>query len=470
MENGNVTAVAQGVATITVTTVDGDFTSTASVTVSQSVMEITVTSGTMEVFVGSTLQLSASVLPVDATDPSIAWSVEEGDAVIDADGLLLAGYTPGPVTVRAAAGDGSQVFGELTITVIPDQIIGITDPEAMEVIYHNDINFPSTVSVSLESGGTTQVSVSWNDGAYDDGLGKYAFIGTPVNLPQGILNEGHHTARVLVTFVPDQVIGVTPVEMSILCGESPALPLEVGAQMESGRAANINVDWDLDSFDGSPGVHSITGLLKELPFGIANANGVTVSADITVIQPVSGVTIAPNSVDMEVGETAPLTATVLPVNAFNKAVTWSSSDDSIATVDAEGLVTAVGAGTATIIVLTEDGHFAASSTVVVSHGSAELTGINVELGYQVLVFEWWENANLNFSPGQTSYTVGAGLARKAKITPSAGSAATIYYNGQPSTGAITVSRDGIFDDKDVVIITVSEPGKTDTVYTVVIDW
>ena len=71
---------------------------------------------------------------------------------------------------------------------------------------------------------------------------------------------------------------------------------------------------------------------------------VTVSAKEV---PVTGITLEPTSVTIEVGQTAKLTATVSPADATNATVTWSSSNESVATVD-NGTVTAVAEGTATI--------------------------------------------------------------------------------------------------------------------------
>ncbi|WP_238358151.1 S-layer homology domain-containing protein [Cohnella zeiphila] len=72
------------------------------------------------------------------------------------------------------------------------------------------------------------------------------------------------------------------------------------------------------------------------------------------------------------GATESLTATVAPENATNKNVTWSSSDANVATV-ANGVVTPVSAGTATITVTTQDGGYTASSTLTVSPASAPVT-------------------------------------------------------------------------------------------------
>ena len=70
--------------------------------------------------------------------------------------------------------------------------------------------------------------------------------------------------------------------------------------------------------------------------------------------PVTGVELSESSLTLGVGSTETLTATVSPNNATNKAVTWSSNNESVATV-ADGVVSAIGEGTATITVTTADG-------------------------------------------------------------------------------------------------------------------
>jgi uncharacterized protein YjdB len=81
------------------------------------------------------------------------------------------------------------------------------------------------------------------------------------------------------------------------------------------------------------------------------------------------VTLTPATANVEVGKTTTLTATVAPADATNKAVTYASSDDAIATVDSNGVVTGVAAGTADITVTTADGAKAAKSTVTVTAAS-----------------------------------------------------------------------------------------------------
>ena len=79
---------------------------------------------------------------------------------------------------------------------------------------------------------------------------------------------------------------------------------------------------------------------------------------------VTGVELNKTSTSIEVGATETLTATVAPADATNKSVTWTSSNEAVATVDG-GVVTGVAAGTATITVTTMDGSFTATCTVTV---------------------------------------------------------------------------------------------------------
>lgn len=88
-------------------------------------------------------------------------------------------------------------------------------------------------------------------------------------------------------------------------------------------------------------------------------------ATVTVPQGVTGVSLDKTTLTLAVNDTGKLTATVTPDNATNKNVTWKSSNTSVATVSADGTVTAKNAGTATITVTTADGGKTATCTVTV---------------------------------------------------------------------------------------------------------
>ena len=87
----------------------------------------------------------------------------------------------------------------------------------------------------------------------------------------------------------------------------------------------------------------------------ATATPVPATATPVPKQLATGITVSQANVSLKLNETAQLTAVVTPDNTANKNVTWSSSDPSVASVDANGLVTAKAAGTTTIKVATVDG-------------------------------------------------------------------------------------------------------------------
>ncbi len=88
---------------------------------------------------------------------------------------------------------------------------------------------------------------------------------------------------------------------------------------------------------------------------------------------VTGVTVSPTSLAITENQTSSLTATVLPSTAGNKNVTWSSSNESVATVNSNGVVTGVSQGASTITVTTQQGSFTASTFVTVTAGTGENT-------------------------------------------------------------------------------------------------
>lgn len=89
--------------------------------------------------------------------------------------------------------------------------------------------------------------------------------------------------------------------------------------------------------------------------------------------PVTGVSLDKTSAELKVGDTLTLTATVAPDTATNKNVSWSSSDENVATV-ANGTVTAKAAGSAVITVKTADGGKEASCTITVTEKTSGSEG------------------------------------------------------------------------------------------------
>ena len=117
---------------------------------------------------------------------------------------------------------------------------------------------------------------------------------------------------------------------------------------------------------------------------------------------VSGVSIDKPTLSMTEGETANLTAIVLPENATNKAVAWKSGNSGVADVDASGKVTAVKAGTSDITVTTADGGKTATCKVTVASKAVPATGLTLSLSSVAFVEGQTKSINATVTPSNTT--------------------------------------------------------------------
>ena len=103
----------------------------------------------------------------------------------------------------------------------------------------------------------------------------------------------------------------------------------------------------------------------------ATSGIVKTSAKVTVTTKVEQIALSKTEGVLTVGNTHTIKATVFPEDATDKAVTWESSDESIATVDAEGNVTAKGTGNVTIMAVNSDGDVSADYALTVNKAAAK---------------------------------------------------------------------------------------------------
>lgn len=114
--------------------------------------------------------------------------------------------------------------------------------------------------------------------------------------------------------------------------------------------------WTVEDLSG--GGHTMTITATD-SWGNASSE----SATFEVLVLVDGITVSPIG-SITVGDTVTLTTSVQPGNASDKGIDWTSSDDAVATVDENGRITGVGAGTATITATAQDGSGVTGSVTV----------------------------------------------------------------------------------------------------------
>ena len=190
-----ITARSAGTATVTVTTEDGCFTATCEVTVKQPVESVTVTAESTEVAVGKTVQLTAQVLPENATDKAVTWQSSD-ETVATVENGVVTGVKAGTATITAAAGGKT---GSCTVTVEEIQRVGA---EVYLSVSH-DAEFVTTQSGKIMA--LQKVTVPYFDLA-PYGLGDF-------NLPQTHADYGKPTMLHMYIYATEVFqYGVAPEE------------------------------------------------------------------------------------------------------------------------------------------------------------------------------------------------------------------------------------------------------------------
>ncbi len=208
-------------------------------------------------------------------------------------------------------------------------------------------------------GGRTFASISGDNVVYDFGLGK-ALNDYPTIFVQGRFNGQDGYYRSTDQGATWQQIGTFPLDTYGTIG---------------------GIDGDKEIFGKV--------YIGTEAFGVFSGT----SGDVQNI-PVESIELSPTTAELEVGKTVQLNKTVNPNNATNKAVTWSSSDTEIATVDANGKVSGISEGNAVITVLTQEGNKTATATITVLEETTGGTGDN--FGFETGNFSGW---NTSGSPG-----------------------------------------------------------------------
>ncbi len=183
--------------------------------------------------------------------------------------------------------------------------------------------------------------------------------------------------------VKEKVINVTRIFLNktlLFLTEGEEFTLE--ATVTPDNATNKEVTWTSDN--EAVTTVSAEGVVKAIKAGTANItatsedSGVNAKCEITVKEKVINVTrifLNKTSLFLTEGDEFTLEATVTPDNATNKEVTWTSDNEAVVTVSAEGVVTAIKAGTANITATSEDSGVNAKCEITVKEKVISVTGI-----------------------------------------------------------------------------------------------
>ena len=458
-DSGLVMAVSTGTATITVTTADGGRTATCAITVILPVTGVTLNKTSATINVGVTEQLTATVAPDSASIKAVTWSSSNAAvATVSANGLVRAvGPGTANITVTTASGGHTKTCA---ITVI-QPVTGVTLNKTTATIA---IDSTEQFTASVAPANANNRAVTWSSNNTSVATVSATGLVTAVSAGTASITvttqEGEYTATCAVTVI--QSVAVTGVRFdnsptAVNVGANEQLRVSIAPE----NATNQNLTWS--SNNTAVATVSVNGLVTAVSIGTAYIavttvdGGFTDTCAITVVQPVTGVALNKTTATVTIGANEQLAASVAPANATNKALTWSSSNAAVATVSDSGLVRAVSAGTANIVVRTADGGFTDSCTITVVQPVIPITGVTLNKTETTINVGATEQLTATVAPANaTNQNVTWSISNEAVITVSASGLITAVSAG---TALIAVTTDdGGYADTCVITVVLPATG------------
>ena len=328
--------------------------------------------------VGEIGTLTASTLPRDASHKAVTWTTSNNEVATvmysDKNTGSIKAIGTGTAIITATTTDGSNKSAVCVLTVEdPVLATSITLNKTSSIIClgHRDIlsvmimpEEATFKNVKWASNNTSVASVSSSGEVMGNSIGTAIITVTTTDGS----NLSAYCEVNVVDYVTVSSVSLNATELSLKEGGTAQLTASVLPK----NATNKSVTWS--SSDENVATVDDNGLVTAEATGTAiitatanDGSGITSSCSVTVSPRtilVSSVELSQMELSLDEGETAQLTASVLPDNATDKSVTWSSSDENVATVDDNGLVAAVAAGTATITTTANDGSGVSASCAV----------------------------------------------------------------------------------------------------------
>ena len=381
--NGKIKAVGVGYAVVTATTTQGSKTATCQINVVKPVTGVKLDKTSMRVEVGDKFTLKATISPGDASNKTVSWkTADKNVATVSSTGVVTARKL-GKTTITVTTADGSYT-AKCTVEVVK-KVTGVKlNKSAADLYLGKTLTLKATVSPS----DATLKTVTWSSSNTSVAKVSSSGVVTPVKAGTAEItvktSDGSFTAKCTVT-VKKAVTGVKLDKTTVTLKSNKTLTLK--ATVSPSDATVKTVTWK--SSNTKVATVTSAGVVKPVGKGTATItatteNGLTASCKVTVYMVVTGVELNKSEASVYAGEKFTLKASVLPADANNSEITWSSSDESVAKVSSKGVVTGVKAGTAVITVKTAESSKTAQCTVTVKQHvtsiSIDRSNIKVVLG------------------------------------------------------------------------------------------
>ena len=338
--------------------------------------------------VKGTTTLKATVAPENATDQTVTWESSDNQVATVENGVVTA-KAPGKATITVKTVDGGKT-ATCTVNVNGPQTKPVTNVTLNKAAMTLEVNGTEKLTATVEPSDASNKDVTWESSKKDvatveqDGTVKAVGAGEATIKVTAQDGSGKYAeCKVTVSAPTKPVTNVSLNKTELKLEVSGTEKLE--AKVEPNDATNQNVKWessnnDVATVEQDGTVKAVSAGEVTIKVTAQDGSGKYAECKVTVsapTKPVTNVSLNKTELKLEVSGTEKLEATVEPSDASNKDVTWSSSNETVATV-ADGTVTAKAEGTATITVTTAEGNHQATCTVTVTPKTVQISDIQVQ--------------------------------------------------------------------------------------------
>lgn len=385
-ETGLVKGLTGGTCTIIAQSADSGVIDVCNITVYQPVTEVTMNTNAMSVRKGTIFWLNATAGPESALNKTIIWtSSDTSIATVDQTGMVTT-LAPGKVIITATSQD-SGVTDKCEVEVT-EPVTGISLNFTEATIYSGEkiVIIPTVTPVDADNKKVTYVSSDTSVAAVDE-------KGIVTGLSGG-------TAIILVTteergLVASCKITVYQFVTNVTIEESfkyvnYGVSRKLNAKVTPETATNRGVTWsssntNILTVDAKGKITAVGYGTAEITATASDGSGVWDSITLTVVKPVTSITVNPSSVTLLEGASQDVNVVVTPADATFNEVDWSSSDTSVATVDHNGTITGVKTGICYVYATSTDGNEVVGRVKVTIKPAVPATSVVINASEVVLL-------------------------------------------------------------------------------------
>ena len=441
-QDGTVTAVGKGSCNITATTQNGK-TATCKVTVGVPLKSISfkddVTSKTMNKGEEFTLEVVYNPADTDA-DKTITWSSTDTSVATVENGKVTA-IGGGETEIKATTVNGLEAICKVkvevpltSISIKTETSIQFRQTEKLEVTY-NPVDTTADKTIAWESADEAIAKVSTDGTIEGVGVGETTITATASN---------GQKVTCKVTVLPVELNSISITEQNIILNKGENETLTVTYNPEN-TTEDKTVTWESSNEDAV--TVSKDGVITAVGAGnatiTAKVGDKTATTQVEVKIPLESISLNETEKQLNKGDNLQLTVTYNPEDTTaDKTVTWTSTDDTVATVDENGKVTALKAGTTYIKAKVEDKEVSCKIDVVVP-----LTGIDLNKDVAEIVKGQTEKLTVTLVPEDTTYT------GKVEWTSSDDTIATVDENGNVKgikEGTVTITAKAVENGNEII--------------------